>query len=104
VRPAVSDKFKIFFRTSATRAQEKADGARLRNEPCVRRVVFVSKAQALKVMKKQFPGLYQAGQPMAGTNPLPDAFTVTASKLSCVPTIARTVAHWPGVATVKWRV
>ena len=103
MRPARSDKLRVYFRPTATRTQERSDGDRLRGEPCVRRVVFVSKAQALKLMKKRFPGLYQAGQPTAGLNPFPDSFTVTAGKLSWVPTLGAAVAHWPGVDKVNWK-
>jgi cell division protein FtsX len=101
VRPARSDKLRVYFRPSATRTQERSDGDRLRGEPCVRRVVFVSKGQALKLMQKQFPNLFT--KRTMTRNPLPDSFTVTAGKLSCVSTIGASVAHWPGVATVRWK-
>jgi cell division protein FtsX len=100
---ARSDTVRVYFRPSATRSQETSVGNRLRNESCVRRVVFVSKAHALKAMKKKFPDLFRAGQPLATSNPLPDSFTVTASSRSCVPTVGGEAAHWPGVDSVRWK-
>jgi cell division protein FtsX len=58
----------------------------------------------LKIMKKHFPGLFGAGQPLAGhPNPLPDSFTVTAGKLSCAGEVHASIAsaHWPGVSAVR---
>jgi cell division protein FtsX len=94
----------VYFESGASHAQETSVEQRLRHEPCVRRVVFVSKAQALTIMKKQFPALFAAGQPLAGhKNPLPDSFTVTASKLSCAGGVraSSATAHWPGVSEVR---
>ena len=74
-------------------------GAKLRREPCVRQVRFVSKAQALAEMKKKFPQLFNQAMP---ANPLPDSFVVTPAKPSCGPELAAAVraAHWPGVQHV----
>jgi cell division protein FtsX len=101
---ARSTTIQVFFKTGATRSQETYAGQRLRSEPCVRRVVFVSKAQALKIMKKKFPALFGVGSPLAGhRNPLPDSFTVTASKLSCAGDVRARIAttHWPGVREIR---
>jgi cell division protein FtsX len=101
---ARSTKIQVFFKPGATRSQEMYVEQRLRHEHCVRRVVFVSKAQALKIMKKQFPALFGAGSPLAGhKNPLPDSFKVTASKLSCAGGVRASIAaaHWPGVSQVR---
>ena len=83
----------------ATRREERLVGARLRREPCVRRVVFVSKAEALAKMKRQFPQLFQQGMP---SNPLPDSFVVTPAEPSCVAAIAADAraARWPGVQRI----
>src|SRR6476660_8400413 len=63
----------VYFNSNATRQQENAVARRLRNEPQVKQVIFVSKAQAEAQMKKKFPHLYAV--PLPG-NPLPDSYTV----------------------------
>jgi cell division protein FtsX len=101
---AHSTTIRVYFKRGATRAQETSVEQRLRSEACVRRVVFVSKAQALKIMKTQLPQLFGAGSPLAGhSNPLPDSFTVTASKLSCAGGVRASIAaaHWPAVSLVR---
>jgi cell division protein FtsX len=86
---------------NATRSQEQLVGVRLRHEPCVRKVVFISKAQAWAMFKKKHSKLAGASPPGMG-NPLPDSFKITPDKRSCVATIAATAraAHWPGVQKI----
>ena len=101
-----SDEVRVFFRTSATPSQERYADDQLRNEPCIEKLAFISKARALKIMRKQFPALFQKGQPLADApNPLPDSLRLTATKPSCVATIGGHVDadRWPGVQSVKWR-
>jgi len=86
----------------ATRREERLVGERLRREPCVRSVVFTSKAQALAKFRKQHPKIVGALPPGVG-NPLPDSYTVTPDKLACLPAIAAAAraAHWPGVQQIS---
>src|SRR5581483_9733506 len=58
---------KVYFASTATPAQELQVGQKLRNDPRVKHVVFVSKAKAFALEKKQYPDLY-AHVP---SNPLP---------------------------------
>jgi cell division protein FtsX len=76
-------------------------GTSLRNEPCVRQVAFISKAQAFAMLKKEHPKLLGAMPPGIG-NPLPDSYDVTPDKPSCAAAIAAAAraAHWPGVQQV----
>jgi cell division transport system permease protein len=92
---------KVYFAQTATQAQEVAVGNRLRADHRVKKVVYVSKAQAEKTMKKEFPQLYSTPLP---SNPLPDSWVVTPVKASDTPAIGRDVqaAHWAGVETVRW--
>ena len=92
---------KVYFAQTATQAQEVAVGNRLRADHRVKKVVYVSKAQAEKTMKKEFPQLYNTPLP---SNPLPDSWVVTPVKASDTPAIGRDVqaAHWAGVETVRW--
>jgi cell division transport system permease protein len=85
----------------ATQAQEVAVVNRLRADHRDKKVVYVSKAQAEKTMRKEYPQLYST--PLTD-NPLPDSWVVTPVKASDVPAIGRDVqaAHLPGVDQVKW--
>jgi cell division protein FtsX len=87
---------------NATRSQEQEVGDRLRHEPCVRKVVFISKADAWVMFKKEHPKLAAAEPPGMGNPLLPDSFKITPTKRSCVNTIAATAraAHLPGVQKV----
>jgi cell division transport system permease protein len=91
----------VYFQSDTTRTQENTVGARLRHDPRVKQVVFVSKAEALKTMKKNFPDLTKIPLP---SNPLPDSFTIVPTKASYTPVIGKDVqqAHWAGVDNVKW--
>jgi cell division transport system permease protein len=84
-------------KTGATRVQERAVGARLRRDPRVQSVVYVSKEQAQAQMKKQFSYMYNNG--VVTANPLPDSWTVTPKQASYTPLLGKTIclARYPGV-------
>ena len=92
---------KLVCPAAATRSQEQQVGDGLRHEPCVRKVVFISKAEAWATFKERHPKLAAASPPGTG-NPLPDSFKVTPDKRSCVAAIAAAAraAHWPGVKKI----
>jgi cell division transport system permease protein len=91
----------VYFATNATKTQENAVGARLQADKRVKHVTFVSKAQALQQMKKQFPDMFKTGLP---NNPLPDSYTVVPVKPDDTPKIGAAVRNdnWPGVDKVSW--
>ena len=91
----------VYFASDATQAQEQSVAARLRQDSRVKQVVFVSKAEALKTMKKRFPDLYTTPLP---SNPLPDSYTVIPLKAAYTPLIGKEVqsGSWAGVDNVKW--
>jgi len=60
--------------TNATPAQERAVGRMLRRIPNVTKTVFVSKAEALRRIKKTSPAIRTKSLP---ANPLPDKWVVT---------------------------
>jgi len=62
----------VYFKSNATRADEARVRDKILNIAHVKRVVFVSKAQALKQQEKTDPAAYQ----LLGSNPLPDTFQV----------------------------
>ena len=91
----------VYFDSNATKQQENAVALKLRNDPQVKQVIFVSKAQAEAQMKKKFPHLYTV--PLPG-NPLPDSYTVVPTKASYTPLIGKHISGsgWSGVDQVKW--
>jgi cell division transport system permease protein len=93
---------KVYFAEGATQQQEAFVGSAIRKDTArVKRVVFVSKAEAEKQMREKFPDLYKTPLP---SNPLPDAWVVTPVKGEYTPELGRQVqaAHYPGVNDVRW--
>jgi len=91
---------KVYFTTTATEAQEAYVGQQLRHLPNVRRVAFVSKAQAFKDQKKKMPELYKN----VVSNPLPDAWIVTPTKGEYTPELGHRIkeASYPAIDEVNW--
>ncbi len=91
----------VYFASDATPQQEHAAHTRLRNDPRVKQVNFISKEQALKQMKHDFKSLVTIPLP---SNPLPDSYVVVPVKASYTPLIGKSVqeAGWAGVDNVKW--
>ena len=92
---------KVYCAGSATQAQEYAVGQKLRSDPHVKDVVFVSKGKAYKIMEGKFPELFKTQLP---SNPFPDSYNVTPTKGEYTPALGAAVqrAHWPGVDEVTW--
>ena len=93
---------RLVCRADASRSQEHLVGEHLKQEPCVRTVVFTTKAQAWKKFRKKHPKLAGAMPPGTG-NPLPDSYLVNPDKPSCATAIAAAAraAHWPGVQKIE---
>jgi cell division transport system permease protein len=91
----------VYFQSDATKQQEHAVFVKLQHDRRVKKVIFVSKAEALKQMKKDFKDLAQV--PLPG-NPLPDAYTVVPLKAAYTPQIGKEVkqGNWAGVDQVRW--
>ena len=93
----------VYFASDATARQEQAVAVKLRNDPRVKPggLTFVSKAEALETMKKNFHDLATIPLP---SNPLPDSYTVTPKKAAYTPLIGKTVKQsgWAGVDNVRW--
>jgi cell division transport system permease protein len=97
---------KVYFAAGATQAQEATVGQRLRRDPRVAHVTYVSKAQAFKLESKKLPELYK-GVP---SNPLPDSWQVRMKDANDAPVLGREIqhdiqaapAHYPAVNDVGW--
>jgi cell division transport system permease protein len=62
----------VYFKAGATKADEARVRRKIAAIPHVKRIAFVSKAQALAQQQKTDPAAYK----LLGTNPLPDTFQV----------------------------
>ena len=91
----------VYFQSNATPQQELAVRQKLQNDPRVKQVIFVSKAEAEAKMRKLYPGLYKV---KLLENPLPDSYTVVPFNASSTPPLGKDVqtAGWSGVDAVKW--
>jgi cell division transport system permease protein len=80
----------------ATPAQEELVAAKLRNDPHVKSVTFVSKEQAAAKMRKAYPYMYNDA---LTSNPLPDSWTVTPTQGKFTPVLGKQIcaAQYPGV-------
>ena len=93
---------KVYFTQEATPAQETAVAARVdpQRDDRVKKILFVSKEDALKQMKRKNPELFKGG-PLP-YNPLPDALTIIPTKGKYASEIRRTLTPLPpGVEKVK---
>jgi cell division transport system permease protein len=62
----------VYFKSGATKADEARVHRKIAQTAHVKRIVFVSKAAALKQQERSDPAAYK----LLGTNPLPDTFQV----------------------------
>ena len=93
---------KVYFAPGTSERQEAYVGQQLRQDHTrVKKVVFVSKEEADRYMRKAYPDLYKT--PLPG-NPLPDAWVVTPTKGEYTPQLGSEIqrAHYPGVNDVRW--
>jgi cell division transport system permease protein len=92
---------KVYFHAGVTQKQEYLVGQKLKGDPRVKTVTFVSKEQAQRIMAKQFPTLYKTPLP---SNPLPDAWIVVPLKAEYTPILGKEIqqAKYAGVDDVRW--
>jgi cell division transport system permease protein len=90
---------KVFFTEEATAKQVEAVRARLAADPDVKQLTFVSKDEALQIMKKRAPDLTEN----LTSNPFGHAFTVVPTRAEQVDDIARRLSPLPaGVEKVSY--
>jgi cell division transport system permease protein len=103
---------KVYFATQTrqpTPAQEAEVGRRLRSDPRVKSVTFISRVTAFRQQAKEYPEYYKN----IPSNPLPDTWVVKPKNPDNAPAIGRSIqaqvngnaaqrAVWPGVNDVKW--
>ena len=85
---------KVYFKLDATTQQINAIGAKFdpKVNPLVKKITFVSKAEALKIMKRREPEFLRGGLPY---NPLPDAFDITPKKAEYISQITNELKPLP---------
>jgi cell division transport system permease protein len=86
--------------TDATKKQETAVAARLNGDQRIRRVQFVSKGQAYKIMLKKQPDATKA----LPANPFPDALKIYPKSGDLTPVIGKELqaAQLAGVQNIDW--
>jgi cell division transport system permease protein len=91
----------VYFQKNATPQQEHAVYTKLSNDPRAKKLIFVSKAEALAQMKRDSPELFRVKLP---GNPLPDSYTVVPRTPPDAPLLGKYVrqADWSGVHKVAW--
>ena len=84
--------------TGATNAQEQLVAVRLRHNPQIKSVTFVSKEQAFAQMKRTEPDMFREG--IVPSNPFPDKWVVTPAQAKFTPALGKQIcrAHLAGVA------
>lgn len=97
-RLAPEPQISLFLPGGAKRAEADALAQRLRSEPRIGDVRFVSREEALKEMRS-IEGVDELVAAI-GRNPLPDAFVVTA-RATPIDALAADLARLPGVARVQ---
>jgi cell division transport system permease protein len=85
---------KVYFKLDATPRQINRVGARFdpKVNPLVEKVVFVSKGEALRRMKKRAPEFFKGG---LSYNPLPDAYEITPKKGEYISQISEQLSPAP---------
>jgi cell division transport system permease protein len=97
---------RVYFCTSstcsqdATRKQETAVAARLGNDSRIKRVEYVSKEEAFKLMKAREPKAVE----VLPANPFPDALKIYPKSGDLTPVIGKELddAQLPGVQNIDW--
>jgi cell division transport system permease protein len=97
-RLALEPQISVFLPLEAKRADVEAMAARLRQDPRVGAVRFVSREEALKELR-QVQGIPEVVAAI-GRNPLPDAFVVSA-RTDAIEALAADLGKLPGVAHVQ---
>jgi cell division transport system permease protein len=97
---------RVYFCTQSTcgrdasKDQENAVASRLNGDPRVARADFVSKEQALAIMRKKEPAAVR----VLPSNPFPDELKITPKNGDQTPIIGKELqtANFPGVQNIDW--
>jgi cell division transport system permease protein len=81
---------KAYFNDSATPAEVNAVYSKLKADPRVKDVVYISKDEALREMKRRFPDLFKTRLP---SNPLPASERITPKRAEDIDAIAASLQH-----------
>jgi cell division transport system permease protein len=86
--------------SDATKAEENSVAARLNGDPRIQRVEFVSKEDALEIMRRKQPEAVK----VLPANPFPDALKIYPKSGENTPTIGRELqdANFAGVQRIDW--
>ncbi|MBC7106294.1 MAG: ABC transporter permease, partial [Firmicutes bacterium] len=92
----------IFLKGDVTPRDVEALGTRLRERPEVAEIRFISKEEALQMVKQDLGDKADLLAGMEKDNPLPDTYRVRTHRADQVAALASEVATWPGVEQVRY--
>lgn len=92
----------VFLKSDVSPRDVEALGSRLQQRPEVAEVRFISKEEALQIVKQDLGDKADLLAGMEKDNPLPDTYRVRTHRADQVPALAAEVATWPGVEQVRY--
>lgn len=92
----------IFLKSDVSPRDVETLGTRLRQRPEVADVRFISKEEALQIVKQDLGDKADLLAGMEKDNPLPDTYRVRTHRADQVPVLAAELAAWPGVEQVRY--
>jgi cell division transport system permease protein len=90
----------VFLKDASTAADAKHLAAKLSNDPRVRSVAYIPKAEGLAQMRDRLRG--QIDTSLLTSNPLPDVLRVRVANPEDVRAVAATIRKLPSVANVEY--
>ncbi len=92
----------VFLKSDVSPRDVEALGTRLQQRPEVAEVRFISKEEALQIVKQDLGDKADLLAGMEKDNPLPDTYRVRTHHADQVAALAAEVATWPGVEQVRY--
>jgi cell division transport system permease protein len=92
----------IFLKRDVSPRDVETLGTRLRQRPEVADVRFISKEEALQIVKQDLGDKADLLAGLEKDNPLPDTYRVRTHRADQVPVLAAEVAAWSGVEQVRY--
>lgn len=92
----------VFLKSDVSPRDVEALGTRLQQRPEVAEVRFISKEEALQIVKQDLGDKADLLAGMEKDNPLPDTYRVRTHRADQVAALAAEVATWPGVEQVRY--
>lgn len=92
----------VILKDDVSGSQLKTVYDKLRTEPMIEHVVYVSKAEALSQMRKQLGERSDFFRALGDQNPLPDLFRIKVKDVAQVAAVAEQISAYSGVDKVRY--